>query len=80
MGWMNYYNLLEKHGGDLSRATAAELSFAARCNPNDPLTARRIAEARWKDDQEAKIGDSNAAALESLGAMRSAARDNGIQA
>ena len=54
MGWRNYYNLLEKYDGDLGKASPQEMHFAARCNPNDPATARRIAEARWKDELEAQ--------------------------
>ena len=80
MGWLNYYNLLEKYGGDLSKATRQEMLFAARCNPNDPVTARRIAEARWKDEQEEKMVAANSGALTSLDAMRTAARDNGFPA
>lgn len=48
MGWYDYYTLLEKYDGDLSRATKEEMSFAARCNPNDPPTARRIAEDTYR--------------------------------
>ena len=44
MSWLDYYELLKKYGGDLSRATKEEMEFAAKCNPNDPPTARRIAE------------------------------------
>lgn len=47
MGWFNYYTLLEKYNGDLSKATKQELEYAARCNPNDPFTARSIAEDKW---------------------------------
>ena len=48
MGWYNYYTLLEKYNGDLSKATEKELEYAAWCNPNDPVTARHIAEEKWE--------------------------------
>jgi hypothetical protein len=54
MGWYNYYTLLEKYEGDLSKATQKELQYAARCNPNDPPTARRIAEEHYRNDQNYK--------------------------
>ncbi len=52
MSWLDYYELLEKYDGDLRRATKEEMSFAARCNPNDPPTARAIAEKTWKAKKE----------------------------
>jgi|Deesub1362B_J571_1020462.scaffolds.fasta_scaffold01301_5 hypothetical protein len=48
MGWLDYYRLLEKYNGDLSKATEEELEAAARANPNDPATARRMAKEEWR--------------------------------
>lgn len=50
MGWYNYYNLLEKYNGDLSKATKQEMTFAARCNPDNPRDARRLAEEKWHEN------------------------------
>jgi len=47
MGWMNYYKLLDQYDGDLSKATRQEMDWAARCNPNDPPSARAIATEKW---------------------------------
>ena len=47
MGWKTYYKLLEKHNGDLSKATDKEMKFARKDNPNDPSSARAFAEERW---------------------------------
>ena len=51
MGWFDYYRLLEKYDGNLSKAKKGELEYAARCNPNDPPTARHIAEEYYTNDQ-----------------------------
>jgi len=50
MSWLDYYELLERYDGDLSHATQEEMSFAAKCNPNDPPTARAIAEKAWQSE------------------------------
>lgn len=47
MSWLDYFALLEKYDGDLSKATREEMAFAAKCNPNDPPNARTIAEREW---------------------------------
>lgn len=49
MGWYNYYSLLEKYNGDLSKASKNEMEFAALCNPNNPFDARRLAEEKWQE-------------------------------
>lgn len=49
MGWFQYYQLLEVYNGDLTKATQKELEWAAKCNPNDPATARSIAEKKWQE-------------------------------
>ena len=51
MGWINYYNLLEKYNGDLSKATTQELGYAAYCNPNNPVDARNLAEKKWRENE-----------------------------
>jgi len=43
----DYYNILERHHGDWSKATKEEMLSAFRENPNDPPTARRIAQEKW---------------------------------
>ena len=50
MGWFDYYTLLEKYDGDLRKATSAELSWAAKGNPNDPARARELAENKWREN------------------------------
>lgn len=52
MGWLDYYNLIESYKGDLSKASKEELDFAARCNPNDPITAKQIAYKKWAEKQQ----------------------------
>ena len=52
MSWLDYYSLLEKYEGDLTRATIEEMQFAAKCNPNDPPTARAIAEQEYARKRE----------------------------
>lgn len=50
MGWIDYYRLLDQYEGDLSKAKEKELKQAARNNPNDPVTARKIATAKYKEN------------------------------
>ncbi len=59
MGWYTYYKLLEKYGGDLSKATEAEMDNAFKSNPNTPDRARAIAEEQYATNlfKEA-IGDN----------------------
>ena len=52
MGWFDYYVLLEKYNGDLSKATKEEMKYAARCNPNNPPDARALAEKKYKEKHE----------------------------
>lgn len=54
MGWVDYYKLLEKYKGDLSKATKAELRIAAGRNPDNPVDARKLAEEKWEEDQATK--------------------------
>jgi hypothetical protein len=54
MSWLDYYELLEKYDGDLNRATQEEMLFAAKCNPNDPPTARTIAEKEYARKRDAQ--------------------------
>lgn len=50
MSWRDYYRLLEQYEGDLSKATPDELQSARLGNPNDPASARRLAEINyWLD-------------------------------
>lgn len=52
MGWFQYYRLLEQYSGDLSKATKEEMDWAARGNPNDPQTARDLAEKKYREEHE----------------------------
>ena len=52
MGWFNYYRLLEKYNGDLSKATKQEMGCAANCNPDNPPDARALAEKKWREKQK----------------------------
>lgn len=54
MGWFQYYQLLEEHNGDLSKASKEEMNWAAKGNPNDPHSARALAEKKWREEQESK--------------------------
>jgi len=49
---MDYYRLLEKYNGDLSKATEEELYAAARANPNDPPSALRLARRKWDEKKK----------------------------
>ena len=51
MGWRDYYRLLEKYDGDLSRADREEMRVAKAANPNDPVDALVLA---WKKYQHHK--------------------------
>ncbi len=55
MGWCNYYSLLEKYNGDLSKATDVELQVAAKRNPNNPVDARALAEKKWRECLERAV-------------------------
>ncbi len=48
MGWLDYYRLLEKYKGDLSKATKDERDYARRSNPNTPHDALALAEKKYK--------------------------------
>lgn len=50
MGWLNYYRLLEKYGGDIKKATKKEFKQAVAANPNDPFTALSIASKKFVDN------------------------------
>lgn len=59
MGWMDYYRLLEKYNGDLSKASRKEMAAAARANPNTPPAARSLARRKWHEKRaEKKVGFS----------------------
>lgn len=51
MSWLNYYRLLQKYNGDLTKATPDEMDNAYRANPNTPDRARDIAETKWKEKE-----------------------------
>ena len=55
MGWFDYYRLLEKYNGDLEKATEEEMRSAFRGNPNDPPSARALAEKKWEENQRLNI-------------------------
>lgn len=55
MGWIDYYNLLEKYNGDFSKATKDEKESAARGNPNDPISALDLARKKFKEKSAKKI-------------------------
>lgn len=50
MGWFQYYKLLEQYDGDLSKATKQEMKWAADGNPNNPHTARALAERKYREE------------------------------
>ena len=52
MGWTQYYNLLEKYNGDLSKASKEEMQVAFSGNPNDPESARKLAERKWEENHK----------------------------
>ena len=58
MGWLDYYWLLKKYDGNLSAATPQELEAAARANPNDPESARRIAQEAYERQRACPPGGS----------------------
>ena len=55
MGWLNYYRLLERYGGDLRRASKEELREAAAWNPNTPGEARVLAERIYAEEQAKQL-------------------------
>ena len=50
MGWFQYYKLYEKYNGNITKATPRELQEAKLGNPNDPISARQLAERKWKEE------------------------------
>lgn len=48
MGWYAYHDLLQKYGGDLTKATEEELEAAAAANPLDPVAALELAKDRYR--------------------------------
>jgi hypothetical protein len=50
MGWRDYYNLLVKYGGDLSKASEEELREAEKANPNNPYDALMLALRKYKEE------------------------------
>ena len=55
MSWHDYYYLLEKYNGDLTKASPQELDYAKRWNPNTPEDARRLAEEEWARQDRQRI-------------------------
>lgn len=58
MGWYNYYLLLDKYEGDLSKATEFELKAAANANPDDPKSALALAEEKYRENRLAELKKS----------------------
>lgn len=54
MSWFDYYRLLERYNGDLSKATDEEMKHCAKCNPSDPPSARALAEKKWQEKERLK--------------------------
>ncbi len=54
MGWIQYFNLLEKYNGDFSKATKEEMGWAEKGNPNDPVSALRLATEKF---EKKKVGE-----------------------
>ena len=52
MGWYNYYNLLAKYKGDLSKAKKSELEWAAHCNPDNPPDALALARRKYAEEKQ----------------------------
>jgi uncharacterized protein YprB with RNaseH-like and TPR domain len=52
MGWVDYYNLLVKYGGDLSKASEEELRSAEEGNPNNPYDALMLAIRKYREYRE----------------------------
>ncbi|MHC4326194.1 MAG: hypothetical protein ACYSUX_18135, partial [Planctomycetota bacterium] len=59
MGWKDYYILLEKYDGDLSKASEGELEVAAAIGSIDAETSRRIAESEFKRKVRNKNNERN---------------------
>lgn len=52
MGWYQYYTLLEKYEGDLSKANTMEMIQARNGNPNNPTDALALAKRKYKEKYE----------------------------
>lgn len=50
MSWIDYYRILKKTGGDLSKADPTEMITAARHNPNTPTDALNVARRKYDED------------------------------
>jgi hypothetical protein len=58
--WRNYLYLLNKYGGDLDRATADELNWAARGEPKSSTAAfaLRIAQAYYEGRKRSRDNET----------------------
>jgi hypothetical protein len=54
MGWFTYYKLLKKYGGNIDNASSEELEYAAKCNPNNPPDALKLAQEKYEKYNEIK--------------------------
>jgi len=50
-GWIDYYFLLRKYSGDLTRMSLHEKNRAARRNLDDPYTALSIAQRKYNAER-----------------------------
>ena len=72
MSWTEYYTLLIKYDGDLKKATDDELECARLGNPNDPITAQRMADEKFKEAKKAlrerriRVGEDDLKELETI--------------
>jgi len=50
MGWIDYYKILKKTEGDLTKADPKEMIAASRANPNTPTDALNVARLEYAKD------------------------------
>ena len=54
MSWRDFYYLLEKYNGNMDEATDEELKYAVEGNPNEPYSARQLAQRKWDEEHKLK--------------------------
>lgn len=50
MSWIDYYKILKKTGGDISKADPKEMIAASRANPDTPTDALNVARRKYAED------------------------------
>lgn len=50
MGWLDWYHLIKKYDGNLNRASSDEIRKCIEANPNDPISALKLAMDKYREE------------------------------